>query len=114
MRYLDLFPSEQQLRDEVWPQVASAAEPEFASADAFEAFMVRALYAPAYAPDAPETLLEAFRTLDAERKGYLTEEAAVRALTSGPHPFREKELDDFFRAAKDPDTGLVNYEHYVG
>jgi Ca2+-binding EF-hand superfamily protein len=51
--------------------------------------------------------------LDPQGRGYIPEETMAQILTSNEWPFRDKELEEFMRVAKDPDTGMINYTDYV-
>ena len=51
--------------------------------------------------------------LDQDSRGHLSEETVIEALTSNDWAFRDKEMEDFLRTAKDPDTGYIHYEDYV-
>ena len=66
-----------------------------------------------YEPDAGDLILQAFRTLDTQNRGYLTQDDLELHLTSKGTAFRPTELDAFFLVAKDPDTGNIYYEDYV-
>jgi calmodulin len=66
-----------------------------------------------YEPDSEETLLQAFKVLDPEGRGYIDEATIIDALTSDDYGFRDKELEEFMRVAKDLDTGYIHYEDYV-
>jgi hypothetical protein len=41
-------------------------------------------------------------------------ETIVEMLTENEWAFREKEVEDFLRVAKDLDTGYIHFEDYVG
>ena len=79
----------------------------------FESFMLRVWLEREYEPDSEETLLQAFRTLDVEGKGYLDESTLMELLSENEWALRDKEMEDFLRVAKDPDTNFIHYEDYV-
>ena len=59
-------------------------------------------------------LLQAFRTIDLEKKGYIEIETMRNLLAEhGDSPFFAKEIDIFIKAAKDSETGHIYYEDYV-
>lgn len=64
-------------------------------------------------PASPEKLLEAFRTLDTEGRGYLTKEAVSALMTQDGEPFTQDELDEMLDTAVDPHTQTVPYEYYI-
>lgn len=64
-------------------------------------------------PDSGDVLLQAFRTIDAENTGFISSELMEELLTTRGTPFRPKELEDFLKVAKDPETGNIFYEDYV-
>jgi len=113
MRYLGAFPTEEELEKDILPEVIDDNETQIVKYERFEPFMLRVLVNADYEPDAEETILQAFRTLDPDGKGYLDEATMRDILTEGDHPFRDKELDEFLRSAKDPDTGYIHFEEYV-
>ena len=53
------------------------------------------------------------QTLDPKGSGYIPEETMVSMLTSNTEAFREKEIEEFLRVSKDPETGMINYAEYV-
>jgi len=113
LRSLCIFPSEEQLVKDILPKLREKEE-DMVQFRKLEHFALHQMFvARMYEPDGDETLLQAFRTLDSEQKGYLSESAMVAALTSSDYPFRDKEVDDFLRFAKDPDTGYIHYEDLV-
>jgi len=113
MRYLGAYPTEKELVTDLLPQLQDDEEVSLVKYERFEQLMVRVLVERLYEPDTEETILQAFRTLDAEGKGYIDEQTMVELLTDNEWPFRDKEIEDFLRVAKDPDTGYIHYEDYV-
>lgn len=66
-----------------------------------------------YEPDSNQTLLTAFQTLDTEKQNYIDSTVLRKYLLQteeNSDGLTEKELEEFFRVAKDPDTGFVHYE----
>lgn len=61
----------------------------------------------------PEKLLEAFKVLDPENKGYLAKEYISKLMTEEGEPFTQEELDEMMAAAVDAQTGHIPYEYYI-
>jgi Ca2+-binding EF-hand superfamily protein len=97
----------------ILPQVQDDEETQHVTFDRFESFMVKVMVERRFEPDTEETILQAFKTLDTEGKGHIDEQTMVELLTSNESAFREKEIEDFLRVARDTDTGFVFYEDYV-
>lgn len=66
-----------------------------------------------YQPASPAKLLEAFKTLDIENKGFLTKEYISTLMTQDGEPFTQDELDEMLEIAIDPHTQTVPYEYYI-
>ncbi|XP_048525403.1 dynein regulatory complex protein 8 isoform X5 [Dendroctonus ponderosae] len=66
-----------------------------------------------YEPASPETLLEAFRTLDPEQHGFLNKEYISTLMTQDGEPFNQDELDEMLEIAIDPQTQTIPYEYYI-
>ena len=116
MRYLGAFPSESDLVQSILPSLSPASDPTSALIpySSFLPFMLHALVSHRYEPDSETVLLSAFRALDPDCKGYIDESSMVELLSeTSDFAFREKEIEDFLRVAKDPDTGFVHYEDYI-
>jgi len=113
MRYLGAFPSEEQVVTEILPQIQDDELVTHVKYDRFERMMLRILAEQEYEPDSEEVLMQAFRILDPEEKGYLTEERMVELLTSNEWAFREKEIKDFLSVARDHESGFMKYAEYV-
>ncbi|KAF5296054.1 hypothetical protein FQA39_LY12676 [Lamprigera yunnana] len=64
-------------------------------------------------PASPEKLLEAFRVLDSEGKGFITKEHITMVMTQDGEPFSQEELDEMLEIAIDPLTQTVPYEYYL-
>ena len=75
--------------------------------------MLRVMVERNFEPDSEETILQAFRVLDPDNRGYIDEDTLVEMLTENEWTFRDKEIEDFLRVAKDPDTGYIHFEDYV-
>lgn len=65
----------------------------FVTYDRFEKKMLEVLYTNEYEPDTDETLLAAFRVLDADKKGYMDADVMRELLISKGTPFRDKEIE---------------------
>jgi Ca2+-binding EF-hand superfamily protein len=113
MRYLGAFPTEEELVTEILPQLCADGDSLNIKYRTFEPFMLQTLLEQHYEPDTEETLLQAFRTLDPDGRGYLDEATMMELLTEGEFGFKEKEIEDFMRVAKDPETGLIHFEDYI-
>ena len=113
LRYLGAFPSDEQLLNEILPQIQDDEDVAHVKYEKFERLMVRVMVDHEYEPESEETLLQAFRTLDPQNLGYIPEEIMLQLLTGNDWPFRDNEIEDFVGFAKDPQTGLINYHEYV-
>jgi Ca2+-binding EF-hand superfamily protein len=130
MRSLYAFPTEEQLVTEIIPQLQQSTNSNatnnvdnpanntdtdslYISYSSFEPFMLKVMLEKLFAPPNEELLLQAFKVLDTENRGYIDEATMVELLTENEWAFRERELEDFLRVAKDTDTGYVHYEDYI-
>jgi len=113
MRYLGAYPTEEELVTDILPQIQDDEETQYVKYERFEPFMVRVLVERSYEPDSEEVILQAFKVLDPDNKGYVDDETITELLTENEWAFREKEIEDFMRVAKDPDTGYIHFEDYV-
>jgi len=76
--------------------------------------MLQILASKEWEPDSEDVLLQAFRTLDTEGKGYIEWDRMKELLQSkGSAPFRDKECEQFQAIARDMESGCVYYEDYV-
>mmetsp|Transcript_7704 Transcript_7704/g.1082 ORF Transcript_7704/g.1082 Transcript_7704/m.1082 type:complete len:99 (+) Transcript_7704:205-501(+) len=68
-----------------------------------------------FEPDDPETLLAAFKLLDAENKGYIEIDQMKSFLEKEGIEFRSGETDSFvaFATNKDPNATVIYYEDYI-
>lgn len=64
-------------------------------------------------PAPPEKILEAFKTLDLENKGYLTKENFGKLMMEEGEPFTQEEMDEMWPVAIDPISGHIPYELYL-
>lgn len=62
-------------------------------------------------PAAPEKLLEAFKVLDPEEKGYITKEYITKIMMEEGEPFTQEELEEMMGVACD--QGVIPYEYYI-
>jgi len=113
MRYLGVFPTEEELVADILPQLCADGDSLNIKFRTFEPLMLRVMVEQHYEADTEETLLQAFRTLDPEGRQYIDEATMMEFLTEGEFGFKEKEIEDFMRVAKDPETGLIHYEDYI-
>ena len=110
MRYLGAYPSESDLVTVILPALQPTDSSPLIPFSTFLPFMLHHLLAHTFDPDSETLLLAAFRVLDTDRKGYIDESTLVELLSDNEWGFREKEMEDFLRVAKDPDTGFIHYE----
>lgn len=64
-------------------------------------------------PAPPERLLEAFRVLDPEDKGYVSKENISKLMMEEGEPFTQEELDEMLATAVDQGSGNIPYEYYL-
>lgn len=64
-------------------------------------------------PAPPEKILEAFKTLDIENKGFLTKENFGKLMMEEGEPFTQEEMDEMWPVAIDPISGHIPYELYL-
>ncbi|CAK4080282.1 unnamed protein product [Aphanomyces euteiches] len=93
MRYLGAYPSEKDIIKKILPEMQEDEPSTFVTYDKFEKKMLEVLYSHEYEPDTDETVLAAFRVLDADKKGYIDAEVMKDLLVTKGTPFREKELE---------------------
>ena len=110
MRYLGAYPSESDLVTIILPALQPTDASPLIPLATFLPFMLHHLLAHTFDPDSETLLLAAFRVLDVDKKGYIDESTLVELLSDNEWGFREKEMEDFLRVAKDPDTGFIHYE----
>ena len=110
MRYLGAYPSESDLVTVILPALQPTDSSPLVPLTTFLPFMLHHLLAHTFDPDSETLMLAAFRVLDVDRKGYIDESTLVELLSDNEWGFREKEMEDFLRVAKDPDTGFIHYE----
>jgi len=113
MRYLGSYPSEKDMVEKVLPDIQEDEPTAFVTYEKLEKKLLEVLETGEYAPDSADVLLQAFRVLDPERKGYIEASRMEELLTTRGTPFREKELESFMSVAKDLETGNIYYEDYV-
>ena len=114
MRYLGVYPSEEALVKEILPEMQDDEPTAFVAYPKLKAVMMRLMKTRECEPDPEDVLLQAFRTLDKENKGYIEWDKMKEILTSTESaPFREKECEQFQRVAMDMDSGNIFYEDYV-
>lgn len=64
-------------------------------------------------PAPPEKLLEAFRVLDPEDKGYVSKDNISKLMMEEGEPFTQEELDEMLATAVDQGSGNIPYEYYL-
>ncbi len=111
MRYLGAFPSEEEIVSQILPSLQDETDLHNVKLSAFEPFMVRVIAEKLFEPDSEEVLMQAFRTLFPD-KPFAEESTMAEYLKQGLYGFRDQEVDDFMRVAKN-DQGLIYFEEYV-
>lgn len=135
IRFLGVFPTEKALVLEILPDMQGGEPTGFVQYSRFEAKMLELLMSKQWEMDPSDVLMQAFRTLDPENKGYIEAEFLEELLTNRGTPFRPAEVEGkqklslfvldfqstqacmnktaFMEVAKDGDTGRIYYEDYV-
>ena len=114
LRYMGQFPSEGELVEVVNKQLIDDSQSRNIPLPILEKLAVRLINDHEYQPDFADTLMEAFRSIDTDKLGYITVEKASQVLTAGATGFREREINEFLRFARDKtNPGLIYYEDYV-
>ena len=113
MRYLGCYPTERALVLEILPQMQDDEPTGFVSFTKFEKKMLELLASKEWEPDSSDMLLQAFRTIDSENKGYISSDVVENLLTTRGTGFRPKELEQFFMVAREAETGNIYYEDYI-
>lgn len=90
MRYLGAYPSEEELVNDILPNLCDDEETAVVKLERFENFMVRVLTDRMYEPDSEEMILQAFKVLDPENRGYIDEHTMHELLTENEWSFRDK------------------------
>jgi Ca2+-binding EF-hand superfamily protein len=114
MRFLGVYPSEKMLVNDILPSMQGDEPTAFVTYAKLEEIMLQLMFHKVCEPDPEDILLQAFKTLDTENKGYIEWDKMREILQKeGEAPFRDKEIEGFQRIAMDLDTGYVFYEDYV-
>jgi len=113
LRALGAYPTERALVLDILPEMQDDEPTGFVGYKKFERKALHILASKEWDPDSGDLILQAFRTLDHNNMGYLSADALEELLMSKGTPFRPKELESFFLASKDPETGNIYYEDYV-
>lgn len=111
LRSFHVWPTENELYTVILPYL-TAKEPDAPTVqlDDLLPFILSLVLDRAYEPDNEDTLLAAFRALDSEGKKYINESSLREWLSETEWAFRDKEIDEFLRTAKDSETGFIHYE----
>lgn len=113
MRALGAYPTERDLVLNILPEMQDDEPTGFVSYSKFEKKMIKILASKECEPDSTDLILQAFRTIDVDKNGYIPSELLEDLLTTKGIAFRAKELEAFFAVAKDAETGFVYYEDYI-
>ncbi|XP_062135823.1 dynein regulatory complex protein 8 [Drosophila sulfurigaster albostrigata] len=112
LRLLGCVPTEQEVNE-----VISATETEETSGvvhlTKFLPHVSQLLMERKMEPAAPEKILEAFKILDFENKGYLTKDSFGKLMMEEGEPFTQEEMDEMWPVAIDPISGHIPYELYL-
>lgn len=113
LRFLGIYPTERALVLEILPEMQDDEPTGFISYVKFEKKVLQLLASKEWEPGTRELVMQAFLTLDTDKKGYVSQAVMEELLLSKGTPFRVKEVEAFFAVSKDPDTGNIYYEDYV-
>lgn len=64
-------------------------------------------------PAHPEVLLNAFKLMDPENRGYVERDVLTKLMMEDGEPFDQEEIDEMMAIAVDPSTGHIPYEYYL-
>eukprot|EP00039_Didymoeca_costata_P025893 m.14478 g.14478 ORF g.14478 m.14478 type:complete len:187 (-) comp5107_c0_seq1:315-875(-) len=112
IRSLGLCPSEADLNTlllECEDEDASG----FIKYERLEPVLTRALIEKQFTSATEDELLEAFKTLDTEGVGNLTEEQLQKLMCDEGEGLNPEEFEEMIAAAKDLEKGVIYYEDYV-
>jgi Ca2+-binding EF-hand superfamily protein len=104
---------ERYLVKNILPEVEDEELHGFAKYEKFEKVMLRILDSNEFEPDSGDVILQAFRTLDKENKGYVTVSEMEQSLQEGTGGFKTQELKSFLDIAQDKQSENIYYEDYV-
>ena len=118
MRYLLQFPSDAQIRDHILDFISQGNDPDdnYVSYKQFEPFMLNVLLNNEYEPTERDQLLQAFRVLDPEGKGYVKKdvmEYLFECLKLKRIHISERVRENFMAFAVDRSGEFIYYEDYV-
>uniref|UniRef100_A0A7S1XRS0 EF-hand domain-containing protein n=1 Tax=Phaeomonas parva TaxID=124430 RepID=A0A7S1XRS0_9STRA len=113
MRYIGAYPSERGLVSEILPAMQGDEPTSFVTYDKFEHEMLKVLFRKKWEPDSESMLLDAFRVIDADGKGFVSADELRELLVQEGTPFRAKEIEAFMNVAKDSEFNRVYYEDYI-
>ena len=113
MRALGAYPTERALVLNIIPEMQDDDPTGFVSYRKFEKVMLNILATKEWEPDSTDLILQAFRTIDTEGKGFISADIMEELLSNRGTPFRPKELESFLNVSRDPETGNIYYEDYV-
>lgn len=90
-----------------------AALPNLQSSSSNDSFKLLCLPNHRFQPEPIDVLQRAFRVLDANDCGELSEEELTKLFTTNGEPFRPEEMEEFLHAALDPKTKKISYKRFV-
>ncbi|CEO97256.1 EF-hand domain-containing protein [Plasmodiophora brassicae] len=113
MRYMGAYPTEEELVMQILPRIREDEDSHFIKYDRFETMMVDVIKNRDFEPDLEDIVLQAFKVIDHERKGFVSDYRMIQLLSSNEYKFRQKELEQFLKVAKDDNNDKIYYEDYV-
>ncbi len=114
LRAVGIYPSERTWVRDILDDIMGDEPTAWVVYDRLESKALELLKARTYDADTDDTLMQAFKVLDTENRGYLTVKQMRDVLSNyGTNPFQDHETDAFMSVAKDMETGNIFYEDYV-
>ena len=83
------------MRDYIIEQLEEDEPSDYVKYEKFEKYMIPVLEKNEYEPESPEIMLQAFRVLDPEGKGYIRKDVLMNLLGTKGIQFRVKESEEF-------------------
>lgn len=73
MRYMGAYPTEEELVMQILPRIREDEDSHFIKYDRFETMMVDVIKNRDFEPDLEDIVLQAFKVIDHERKGFVSD-----------------------------------------
>ncbi|CAG0879210.1 unnamed protein product, partial [Darwinula stevensoni] len=112
VRSLGCCPSESEMTS-ILLELEDQETPGSVHLERFLPIMTRIIAENRFLPVEPGKMLQAFKTLDAEGKGYLRKEEISGIMASQGEAFSSQEMEEMLSAALSHDDETIDYEHYV-